>query len=442
MNGLVWLVALIGLIGFVLVWSHSLLRQRTLRKQWQQCLKDAATIVAGVKSQYPGCDGAVNLLAGALDTDLRQSSSAYKNISFEDYMRLFSRVKAEETPVFSMSGSDSSKSVGEARQLENTEFSWTVDLLPDPIGALGPPDGYAIQDTEIRNVTTNVRKMGNIGQAFRRAHGAGWIANQVTSTPIGNLITRGRMDRQLLLKQDIEVALCSLDQTAVQDAGGTSGCTMAGLRKLIDKANQYAAASAFAYGKPTDLHYAPTGATLTTALSTTFTYSAFRTMIKELRKAAAMNVDLTFICGLDTREAVTNFILPTNVTAGATGTSAVVALNPTQVFTQTQDDDEYGITIAYVRTDYGRIRVIPTRRIGDTAADSADSPTNVRADRVFNEKPKAYYFIDPKLLWKRWGVRFQSGKLADNGGGDQEYERCFLSMGVTNPSYFGWGSMS
>ena len=91
---------------------------------------------------------------------------------------------------------------------------------------------------------------------------------------------------QLLLKQDIEVALCSLDQTAVQDAGGTSGCVMAGLRKLIDKANQYAAASSFAYGKPTDLHYAPTGATLTTALSSTFTYSAFRTMIKELRKAA------------------------------------------------------------------------------------------------------------------------------------------------------------
>lgn len=432
---------LLALTGLALVWFNSLLRERTLRQRWEQCLKDAAAIVAGVKAQYPGCEGAQNLLAGSLDTDLRQGSSAYKNISFEDYLTLFDRVKAEETPLYAMSNRDTGKSVSGMKQLENTEFSWTVDTLPNPNGALGPPDGYAIQDSEVRNVTTNVRKMGNIGQAFRRANGAGWIANQVTSTPIGNLMNRGRVDRQLLLKQDIEVALCSLDQAAVQDAGGTSGCIMAGLRKLVDKANQYAAASAFAYGKPTDLHFAPTGATLTTALAN-FTYSAFRTMIKELRKAAAMNVDLVFLCGLDAREQVTNFIVPTNVTAGATGTGAVVTLNPQQVFTQTIDNDEYGISIAFCKTDFGRMRVVPTRRIGHTAADSADSPTNVRADRVFIEKPKAYYFLDPKQVWKRWGVNFQSGKLADNGGGDQEYERCFLSMGVTNPSYFGWGSMS
>lgn len=382
------------------------------------------------------------LLAGALDTDLRQGSSAYKNISFEDYLTLFDRVKAEQTPLYAMSGRDTRSSVGGMKQLQNTEFSWTVDTLPSPNGALGPPDGYAIQDSEVRNVTTNVRKMGNIGQAFRRANGAGWIANQVTSTPIGNLMNRGRVDRQILLKQDIEVAMCSLDQAALQDAGGTSGCVMAGLRKLVDHANKYAAASAFAYGKPTDIHFAPTGASLTTALATTFTYSAFRTMIKELRKAAADNVDLVFLCGLDVREAVTNFILPTNVTAAATGTSAVVAVHPQQVFTQTLDSDSYGISISYAKTDFGRIRVVPTRRIGHTLDDSGGSPTNVRADRVFTEKPKAFYFVDPGQVWKRWGVNFQSGKLADTGGGDQEYERCFLSQGVTNPTYFGWGSMS
>lgn len=377
-----------------------------------------------------------------LDPNLRQSNAKYNNIAFEDYLSLFDRVKAEETPLYAMSGRDTSKSVSGMKQLENTEFSWTVDTLPTPNGALGPGDGYAIQSTEVRNEVENVRKMGNIGQAFRRANGAGWIANQVTQTPGGNLLSRGRVTRQIMLKQDIEVAMCSLDQVAIQDAGAASGCTMAGLRKLVDKANQYAAASAFAYGKATDLHYAPTGATLTTALSTNFTYANFRTMIKELRKAAAANVDLVFLCGLDVREAVTNFILPTNVTAAATGTSAVVAVHPQQVFHQTLDEDTYGISIAYARTDYGRIRVVPTRRIGHTAVDSNDSATDVRADRVFIEKPKAYYFVDPSQVWKRWGVNFQNGKLADTGAGDQEYERCFLSMGVTNPSYFGWGSMS
>ena len=377
-----------------------------------------------------------------LDSDLRQTSTAQKNISFEDYLSIFDRVKAEETPLYSMSGRDTSAAVGGIKELANTEFSWTVDTLPDPNPAVGPGDGYAIQTSEIRNVTTNVRKMGNIGQAYRRANGAGWIAQQVTRTPIGGLLERGRVDRQLLLKQDIEVGMCSLDQTAVQDVGSASGCTMAGLRKLVDKGNQYAAASAFAYGKPTDLHYAPTGASLTGALSSVFTYSAWKTMLKELRKATASNVDLLFLCGLDVREAVTGFVDPSVTSASATGGALSAAAIQTRAFTQSMDSDEFGISIAFLKTDWGRCRVLPTRRIGLTASDNAGSATAVRADRVWTEKPKAYYFLDPKMVWKRWGVRFQKGMLADDGSGTNEYERCFISMGVTNPSYFGWGNMT
>lgn len=44
---------------FVGVWLNSLLHARTMRRRWEVCRQQAAQIVANIKAQYPGCEGAV-----------------------------------------------------------------------------------------------------------------------------------------------------------------------------------------------------------------------------------------------------------------------------------------------------------------------------------------------------------------------------------------------
>lgn len=49
----------LAIIALGAVWLNSVIRARTLKARWEICMKQAGQIVAGVKSQYPGCEGAV-----------------------------------------------------------------------------------------------------------------------------------------------------------------------------------------------------------------------------------------------------------------------------------------------------------------------------------------------------------------------------------------------
>jgi hypothetical protein len=352
-------------------------------------------------------------------------------LAFEDYMNVVKRHKPAATPVYTMAGTE--------YELENTEYAWQVDSWATPNGAKGPGDGYAVQSAEIADNTARRRKMGNYGQAFRRAYGTGWIANRVPRLAGGN---RGNMfgakqDATELLKRDIDCAFCSWDQTAIQDVGSSSGSITASIKNLIDPANKYAAASSFAYGKPTDLHYAPTGAIVTGVLATAFNLAALKTVAKALRQTTRVNKDYVLLAGLDLREAVTALTDPITVTAGATGTGAVTAATQTRNFTQSISDSELGISIDVIRTDFGRFLVVPTDNLGTTTTDGS-SATNVRADRVFVEKAKYGLVLSRDMLAMRWGVPLESEKLAPDGASQQEVLRGFAGLVVYNPQGFGY----
>lgn len=357
-----------------------------------------------------------------------------QRLHFEDLMNIVDRIQPADTPVYSM--------MGREYELGATTFDWFVDSWPAPKGAEGPGDGYDVQDAEIRDVTANRRKMGNNGQAFRRAFGAGWIANAVpkmVGSGKGNLLAAGAADATTLLKQDIECAFCSFDQTAVQDVGGASGGTMAGIPKLIDPANKYAAASAYAIGKPTDLHYAPTAACVTgaaTAVASLFSLASLRTVMRALRGATQRNKDYQFLVGLDLRAQVTSLVDPasSSVTAGGLGYSQ------TRTFTQPISDSELGISIDVIRTDYGRLLVIPTDYLGNTTTNAAGTAQGdgARASREFVAKPYSGLILSREKMFKRWGVPFETEELAKNGGGTKKHMRCYVTCGVYNPTGFGF----
>lgn len=366
------------------------------------------------------------------EPNLRQSNSLYADMSMEDLMDMVDRVNPYATPVYSMAQRE--------YELGNTEFAWEVDSWPSPNGALGPGDGYAVQTaTETRDVTANLRKMGNYGQAFRRVFGAGWIANRVPKLPgtgKGKLLAKGAADAMVLLKQDAEAAFTSFDQTATPDQGGATGSLLAGMVKLVDKNNAYAAASAFAYGKPTDLHYAPTGACVTGAMATVVNLSLFRTVAQALRTAVQQNKDYAFVCGLGLRAQVTALTDPTTVSA----TGGALAATQVRMFSQALADSELGISVDVIRTDWGRFLVIPTDIIGKTMLNSTGGATTdaTRSTRVYTNYPNKGLIVSREKLFKRWGVGFEPDTLQNDGGGTTKQVRCYLSLGVGNPVGYGF----
>lgn len=375
---------------------------------------------------------ALSAMALTTEPNLRESTSLYADLSMEDLMDMVDRVNPAATPVYSIARRE--------YELGNTQFAWEVDSWPSANGALGPGDGYPVQTaTETRDVTANLRKMGNYGQAFRRVFGAGWIANSVPRLPgtgKGKLLAKGASDAMVLLKQDIEVAFTSFDQTATPDQGGATGSLMAGIFKLIDKANQYAAATAFTYGKPTDLHYAPTGACVTGAMATVFNLSSLRTVAQALRTSVAQNKDYVFLCGLDLRAQVTALVDPQ--TASATG--GALAATQVRMFKQELSDSELGISIDVIRTDWGRLMVVPTDFIGKTMLNSTGGATTdaTRSTRVYTSQPKYGLLLSREKLFKRWGVGFEPDTLSNDGGGTTRQVRCYVAGGVSNPQGFGY----
>lgn len=372
-----------------------------------------------------------------LEPGLRQANANYDNITMEDFMDIIDRVDAEETPLYSMARRE--------MDLENTAFAWNVDLLPSPQGALGVADGENAPTGNIRDVTQNIRKMGNIGQGVRRTYGAGWIAQKVPAIAglgKGALVKRGRADAYLLAKQDYEVAMLSTDQTAYMDTGSGTGSLMSGLRQMIDKNNQYAAASGFAYGQPTDIHYAATGAFVTGAsMATGFNLASVRAVSKALRKAAAKKLDYVFLCGLDLREQITYLTDPQQVTiTGATGSNLAAAASQVRSFQQNIDDGTFKMSVSMVVTDFARFMVMESRFIGTTttnATGGAVASSGNRATRVFIENPKAGYLFPREQVFKRIGVPFYETPLPDNGGGPTFDVKGLASLGVGNPMYFG-----
>ena len=454
MNKLLLGAGLLALITLAAVWLHSLLHERTLRKRWEICVAQAAQIVANVKAQYPGCEGALNAITADSVQSTAESdgglTSAHVSgkdgdLAFEHYLDLLDMNQPESTPFYSTIGRSPRGRDPEGVELDmqNHQFAWSLDAPETPDGAVGVGDNYAIQSSEYLGVLDNQEKMGNIGQAFRRASGVGWIADAVVNTPGGRLIVRAQNKVNQRLKQTLEAACCSLDQIAVAptSSGSATGGVMAGFRKLVDRANRYTdAATGFAYGKPTPNYFAPTAASFTGALSSTFTYAAINSAMRAIRETAGEVADYVLLAGLDAGDQITQFVNPatTSATGGALATTVIRA------FTQSQNDTTYGFSVGLLRTEYGMVEVMRTERIGYTLVDSAGAGTNVRLSRLggFLKKQKGFMLYRPQDWRWHWGKRFETVDQPDLGGGKSFLTRCYGSLRTKNPTRAGFGDMS
>lgn len=374
-------------------------------------------------------------MAITLDTDVVQATSAYKNISFEDFLDQLDAVNPAQTPMMALSDNEI--------KLGATEFSKNVDSFDAPGGATGVGDGENAASANITNHAANIRKIGNGGQGHRETYGAGWIAQNVPKVAgVPSLLARAGSKAAIQLKRKIEVAFCSLDQTYLTDGGSGLGAIGAGYLKLTASANKYASASAFAYGKPSDLHFAPSGAVVTGALSTVHTRAMWKNVAYALRVAAQQSGDWVLLAGLTLRQAITDLTTPETLLATTTASAGAVAnaAQQVRVLLRNEQDDTLGATVDVIQTDFGRFMVKETDYIGTTTTDSSGSALSAwatstadRADAAFVANPKAGLIVRKGNVFKRWGVPIYSKELPDNGGGTSIDTKGFVAFGVRNP---------
>ncbi len=366
--------------------------------------------------------------AVTLAPNLTQASSAYRDLPFEDLMNALDIFEPAATPLFTLAKT--------GKQMDNMVLWWEVDKYLTPNGALGPGDGYALQTTEITDVTQTRRKMANGGQLFRRGFGSGWVAERVPRLPgSGKGILASAMTRFTInLKQDIEVAMGAFDQVYNTDQGGANGGTMAGIRKMVDPANAYATANAAVPGTPTDIHAAPAAACVTGALADVFNLSLIKTVLQALLVSTNMDREYWLVCNRGLRQAISGLVDPQ-----ALGNAAPNSTPAQQrIFTRDQDDETFKQRISFVETDFGSLRVKLDLLLGTSSTDVNSNPTAVRANRVFLAQPNYGYIIPAEKLEKNWGWAIDTDELGHDGSGVTRLIFTYLTMKVLNPMGFGF----
>lgn len=368
---------------------------------------------------------------------LYRSNSAYNQITDEDFADQIDRVNPAQTPFLSYCRTEV--------KLKSVDRAWNVDSFPDPKGAVGRADNEDAPATTAagsRDWSANIRKMGNVAQGFSETWAQGWQSDVPKIQGVSDLAARAKSSAYEMLKQHMEVAFCSKDQVAVYDQGSGLGAVCAGYRQLTDYANRYTAPSAYAIGKPTDLHYAPTAACSTAALTATHNRAMWKTVAKALRVAAKQNGDWTLIASLGLRQAITDL---TDPTTAQPGNASAAAATQVRVILAGESDSAIGASVDVIRTDFGRILVTTSDYIGTTTTDSTggaltavNTAATARASATYRNADNAGIIVKKGNVFKTWAKMPYTEELAKTGGGQRFDSKCLATWGIDNPVKAGW----
>lgn len=369
-------------------------------------------------------------------------ASPTRNITHEDFLDKLDRINPAQTPLSSFAVN--------IVELKSTDRKWTVDSFPSPKGAIGRADGENVTSSSARDWTSNMRPIGNIGQGFDEQFGLGWIAQRIPRiADVSDPLAYARASAYLMLKQHLECAMSSFDQVAVVDQGSGLGSIMGGYRKLTDAANAYSAASAFALGKPSDIHSAPAGACVSGTLATAHNRAMWKSVALALRTALKSKVNLLGILGLTLRQAVTDLTNPGYTSAVATATGTTTPNEQVKVYTRAEDDNVLGQMVDLIITDFGRFPITDSDYIGTTTTDSSGNALSAvnsvsgtgagaRGNSTFISTPKKGLLVEKGNVFKTWGIPWFTEELGKQGGGNVFDAKGFAMLGVYNPIRAGW----
>lgn len=397
-------------------------------------------------------------MAVTTEPGLRQARS--KDITNEDFAQMLDRIEPAKTPLMTLARTEI--------KLKAVDRTRNVDSYPGPKGAVGradnedaPASGSALS----RDWSSNIRKIGNVAQAFSETYRVGWIAGEVPQIAGLNITPEAyaRAGAYELIKESMECAAGSFDQVAVYDAGVGLGAVAAGYRALTDYANSYTAASSYAIGRPSDIHYAPTAACIglsaastasvapgvilsASALATGHNRAMWKTLALALFLQVKQKKDWMGLLSPSLRQAVTDLTIPTLAAAGASAVGASAVSDQIRVLLRNEDDNVLGATVDVIQTDFGRFLVTDSMYLGQTTLDSAgaavssvNSVASQRAKAYFNQSLKAGLIVEKGNLSKTWAIMPNAEKLGAGGGGDAyDAKALAVPIQVDNPQRCGW----
>ena len=257
--------------------------------------------------------------------------------SREDLSDQLKRVSPEQTPVFS--------TLGQSRSPKALLSEWMVDSLGEPVFATPPVDGADLSFNAgfADEISTRVR-MGNRIQQVQRAFAVSRLAEKIdVAGPQSNLYGASAAKALILLKTDIESAICSsqLPQTGTSSVGDMLG----GLKHWTDPT---ATTGVFDTSAKQDFR-SVSGSRFDLSGGGSMAESDLRTLVQSVYEAGGKSVGYTLFAG----PAVVNEITDYSRASGAvTATGAA--------FNVDSDDAALRLSVTTVLSDYGRISVVPT----------------------------------------------------------------------------------
>ena len=257
--------------------------------------------------------------------------------SREDLSDQLKRVSPEQTPVFS--------TLGQSRSPKALLSEWMVDSLGEPVFATPPVDGADLSFNAgfADEISTRVR-MGNRIQQVQRAFAVSRLAEKIdVAGPQSNLYGASAAKALILLKTDIESAICSsqLPQTGTSSVGDMLG----GLKHWTDPT---ATTGVFDTSAKQDFR-SVSGSRFDLSGGGSMAESDLRTLVQSVYEAGGKSVGYNIFAG----PAVVNEITDYSRASGAvTATGAA--------FNVDSDDAALRLSVTTWLSDYGRISVVPT----------------------------------------------------------------------------------
>ena len=257
--------------------------------------------------------------------------------SREDLSDQLKRVSPEQTPCFS--------TLSQSKAPQALLSEWMVDSLGEPVFATPPVDGADLSFNAgfADEISTRVR-MGNRIQQVQRAFAVSRLAEKIdVAGPQSNLYGASAAKALILLKTDIESAICSsqLPQTGTDSVGDKLG----GLKHWTDPT---ATTGVFDTSAKQDFR-SVTASRFDLSGGGSMGESDLRALVQAVYEAGGKSVGYTLFSG----PAVVNEVTDYSRASGAvTATGAA--------FNVDSDDAALRLSVTTWLSDYGRISIVPT----------------------------------------------------------------------------------
>jgi hypothetical protein len=283
----------------------------------------------------------------------------------EDLSNELTLLAPEETPLLSLCAKGKSVS---------TFSEWTADTLASPV-TTGIAEGADV--STFTDKFAGRARLGNYTQIFRRDYQVSNLQEAVSSVGPAN-IAQAEAKSMRELKRDVEAAICSDNDRAVDD-GSTTVYKLRGLGEWLKSSGPSDVPAAYRTPAGSILGAAPTDATLNDVIASIYQVNG---------EANA----LTLIAGVALRKVIANF----QRSSGQAGGEAVYNIN--------QDATSKKIThsVTLYDSDFGVVNIIN--------ANPSCLPNQNRG-----------YIVNPKYLGFNTLIPMGATRLENRGGGERGY---------------------